>query len=287
MMRILSLFDGISCGRLALQRAEIDVDFYFASEIDKFAIKVAKSNFPDIIEIGDVNDVNFKDFVGGIDLLMGGSPCQNLSICGNREGLEGDKSSLFFKFVEALNIIKPKYFLLENNASMSKSNRDIITHCLGVEPVLINSALVSAQNRKRLYWCNWKIPEIKDRGIKLQDIIEDGYVDREKSLCLRRKYCAATGSTSYLCRRYFDKSMDQLVFSSKETRDELYEMWRKNPYFERDKIGLRTLSCVECERLQTLPDGYTACVSDWQRKASVGNGWTVDVIAEILRGLLK
>lgn len=218
-MRVLSLFDGIACGRVALERAGIDVDFYFASEIDKHAIKVATTNFPDIIEIGDVNDVKFEDFKGGIDLLMGGSPCQNLSICGNRKGLEGNESKLFFKFVEAMNTIKPKYFLLENNASMSKSNRDIITHCLGVEPVEINSALVSAQTRKRLYWCNWEIPQIKDRGIKLQYILEDGYADRDKSLCLRRRCAGDGGSQSQMCRRYFGKRIGQRIFYGRSERE--------------------------------------------------------------------
>lgn len=152
-MRVLSLFDGISCGRLALQRAGIPIDFYIASEIDENAIRITQHNFPNTIQIGDVNNIKFKELEGQIDLLMGGSPCQNLSVAGNGKGLEGDQSKLFFKFVEALKTIKPKYFLLEN-VKMKKDWENIMTTCLGVKPVEINSALVSAQNRKRLYWCN-------------------------------------------------------------------------------------------------------------------------------------
>ena len=171
-MRVLSLFDGISCGRVALERAGISIDTYYASEIDKYAIAISQKNYPDIIRLGDVRDIDFSQFIGKIDLIMGGSPCQDLSIAKkNRQGLSGERSGLFWKFVEAVETIKPKYFLLENVASMSKENRDIITNTLGVEPVLINSALVSAQQRKRLYWCNWEVTQPKDKGIYLKDIL--------------------------------------------------------------------------------------------------------------------
>lgn len=151
-MRVLSLFDGISCGRIALERAGILVESYYASEVDKYAISVAQKNYPDTIQLGDINTIDFKQFVGKIDLIIGGSPCQDLSVAKqNREGLSGKQSGLFWKFVEALETIKPRFFLLENVASMSKENKDIISKALGVEPILINSALVSAQQRKRLY----------------------------------------------------------------------------------------------------------------------------------------
>lgn len=148
-MRVLSLFDGISCGRVALLRAKIAVNAYFASEIDKYAIKISEKNYPDIVRLGDIRKIDFSQFIGKIDLIIGGSPCQDLSIAKqNRQGLNGERSGLFWKFVEAIQTIKPKYFLLENVASMSKENLEIISKALGVEPVLINSSLVSAQQRK-------------------------------------------------------------------------------------------------------------------------------------------
>ena len=132
-MRVLSLFDGISCGRLALERAGIPVEVYYASEIDKYAIKVSEKNYPDIIRLGDVREIDFSRFIGKIDLIIGGSPCQDLSIAKkNRQGLEGEKSGLFWKFVEAVKTIKPKYFMLENVASMSNENKQIITDTLGI-----------------------------------------------------------------------------------------------------------------------------------------------------------
>ena len=198
-MRVLSLFDGISCGRLALERAGISVEVYYASEIDKYAISVSEKNYPDIIRLGDVREIDFTQFIGKIDLIIGGSPCQDLSIAKkNRQGLEGEKSGLFWKFVEAVETIKPKYFMLENVASMSKENKKIITDALGVEPVLINSALVSAQQRKRLYWCNWFVDQPEDKGILLQDILETGEAWSEKSVCLTANYNGAHFPHDYL-----------------------------------------------------------------------------------------
>lgn len=173
-MNVLSLFDGISCGHLALERANITVDKYYASEIDKFAVEVTQKNFPNTIQLGDVSEIDFTQFIDKIDIIIGGSPCQDLSIANdNRKGLSGCRSGLFWKFVEAVDTIKPKYFLLENVASMSTENRDIISKTLGVDPIFINSNLVSAQNRKRLYWTN--IPNVtipKNKNVKLSDILE-------------------------------------------------------------------------------------------------------------------
>lgn len=174
-MNVLSLFDGISCGRVALERAGIKVDTYYASEIDKYVIKITQKNYPDTIQLGDVNNIDFTQFIGKIDLLLGGSPCQDLSIAKqNRQGLKGERSKLFWKYVEALNIVKPKWFIFENVASMKKEDKDIITKELGVEPIMIDSALVSAQQRKRLYWTN--IPGVtqpEDKGIMLKDIVHE------------------------------------------------------------------------------------------------------------------
>lgn len=169
---VLSLFDGISCGMIALERARIKVDKYIAFEIEHNAIEISKKNYPSIIHEGDVTKADFTKYEG-IDLIIGGSPCQNLSCAGNGKGLEGMASRLFYDFVRAIYEAKPKWFMLENNATMTKENQDIITEIMGVEPVYINSRLVSAQERKRLYWTN--IPGIEqpeDRGLYLRDIVQ-------------------------------------------------------------------------------------------------------------------
>lgn len=177
-MKILSLFDGISCARVALERAGIEVEQYYAYEIDKYAIQISQKNYPDIFHKGDVKSFNgpLDNLWEGWDLLIGGSPCQDLSIAKkNRKGLDGDRSSLFWEYVRILNEVKPKYFILENVASMPKEAKQIITEALGVEPIMIDASLVSAQRRKRLFWTN--IPNVtqpEDRGILLKDILEDG-----------------------------------------------------------------------------------------------------------------
>ena len=177
-MKILSLFDGISCARVALERAGIPVELYYASEVDKYAIQIASKNYPDTIQVGDVKELNGSKFHGislpRIDLLIGGSPCQDLSIAKKeRKGLDGVRSGLFWEYVRILKEVKPKYFILENVNSMPKEAKDTITKELGVEPIMINAALVSAQNRKRLFWTN--IPNVKlpdDWGIFLKDILQ-------------------------------------------------------------------------------------------------------------------
>lgn len=191
-MIVLSLFDGISCGQVALQRAGIKVDRYLASEVDKYAIKITQKNFPNTEQLGDVKTVWAKN-LPKIDLLIGGSPCQDLSIAKvGREGLDGERSGLFWHYVRLLRTCKPKYFLLENVASMSKANKQKITEVLGVEPIMINSALVSAQQRKRLYWTN--IPNItqpEDKGLVLADILEKGLPYEEKAKALTASYAGA------------------------------------------------------------------------------------------------
>lgn len=200
-MKVLSLFDGISCARVALDRANIPVEMYYASEIDKYAISISQKNYPDIVQVGDVKEVeNVWKKVGlrpDIDLLIGGSPCQDLSIAKkNRQGLDGARSGLFWEYVRILNDIKPKYFILENVASMPKEAKQTITETLGVEAIMINAALVSAQNRKRLFWVGkWNgkkyeqviIPQPKDRGILLKDILESN-VDEKFYVTLSNKY---------------------------------------------------------------------------------------------------
>lgn len=177
-LKVLSLFDGISCGQVALERAGMPVEVYYASEIDKYAIQVTQKNYPNTIQLGDVTQLDFTQFIGKIDIIIGGSPCQDLSIAKqNRKGLHGERSKLFWKYVEALQIIKPKYFLLENVASMKQEDRDAITETLkeiypNTECIMINSALVSAQQRKRYYWTNWKVNQPSDQNILLNDILE-------------------------------------------------------------------------------------------------------------------
>ena len=185
-LRVLSLFDGISCGQVALERAGIPVEVYYASEIDKYAIQITQKNYPNTIQLGDVTKIDFTQFIGKIDLVMGGSPCQDLSIAGKRAGLQGERSGLFYKFVEAVEVIKPKYFLLENNVGMPQDAYEEISKLMGCYPVEINSALVSAQNRKRYYWTNIgpqnynlfgfptvAIPQPENKGILLKDVLEN------------------------------------------------------------------------------------------------------------------
>ena len=233
-MNVLSLFDGISVARVALERAGLKVDKYYASEIDKYAIKIAQRNYPDTIQLGDVknirayaktdgclcdpSDMNNSEYVK-IDLLIGGSPCQDLSIAKtNRQGLAGSRSGLFYEYVRILKEIKPKWFVLENVASMPKEAKQTITETLGVEPIMIDAALVSAQSRKRLFWTN--IPNINqpaDRGIFLKDILESGVTDREKS----RAIASSIGRTTH--REYFHKQQGQMVYEV----DEKYYLSKK------------------------------------------------------------
>lgn len=280
-MNVLSLFDGMSCGRLALERAGIDVGSFFASEIDPMAIKVAMKNYPDTIQIGDVTKVSGKD-LPKIDLLIGGSPCQSLSNAGDGSGFDG-KSGLFYEWTRLLEECRPKWFLLEN-VRMKKEWQDVITRILGVEPVLIDSCLVSAQNRKRLYWTNIPLSGMpEDRKIFIEDILESGFDQKywlpEKNAALLSAKVDISGAPDVCCIDVYNRR---------------YKKDRKCPTLTHpchNSIRLlqggrfRKLTPVECERLQTVPDGYTEGVSDTHRYAMLGNGWTVDVIAHIFKSL--
>lgn len=285
-LRVLSVFDGISCGMVALERANIPVKDYVAYEIENSAIKISEKNYPNIKHCGDVFKADFTQYKG-FDLLIGGSPCTYWSVAQRSDKRETTSEGLgwelFQQYVRALKESECKYFLYENNYSMHDEIKNEITKHLGVEPIMINSNLVSAQSRKRYYWTN--IPNVKmpdDKGILLKDIIESGSVDRDKSLCLARRYAGFNGSQSYLCRRYFGKSFGQAVFEG--DIPSIKRMWKENPYFESDSRNIRQMTLIECERLQTLPDGYTDVegVSSQMKYESIGNGWTVDVIAHIL-----
>lgn len=386
-MNVLSLFDGISCGQVALERACVQVDKYYASEIDKYAIQITQKNYPNTIQLGDVNGFDSWD-LPRIDLIIGGSPCQDLSIAKqDRQGLDGARSGLFWRYVDCIKKFKPKYFLLENVASMPNKAKEIITEALGVEPILINSALVSAQQRKRLYWTN--IPNIKqpeDKGILLKDILlsglpyldksqmigatynkasaedsiskhqkpmvaeairipEYGYKDKSRPLgayysnnCggfLDRinnpnpakqqvdmiaepvKYCndknlehlmRPFGSKGHILSEENEKSPTILsamgmgggngvYFAEKDVKTTNIYKVESGKIFIREKeydiklpdgyYAIRKLLPVECERLQTLPDGYTEGVSNSQRYKAIGNGWTVDVIAHIFKAMVE
>ena len=336
---VLSLFDGMSCGQLALRRAGIKYDNYYASEVDKYAIKVTQTNFPDTIQLGDVRQVKGAN-LPKIDLLMGGSPCQGFSFAGAGLNFSDDRSKLFFEFVRLLDECKPKYFLLEN-VKMKKVYKDIISSYMDVRPIQINSALVSAQNRVRLYWTNIAgVKQPKDKGILLKDIIEHGSVRQDKSYCIDACYFKGgsfknkaekleKGSNDFkqleLRLMVFEKphgwntggitgkdkfgSLRECTSGNYAILDNIWKYKSDEPsrlnekastirsnaggitrgigVYNQDKSNWRKLMPVECERLQTVPDNYTNHVSNAQRYKMLGNGWTVAVIAHILKNLYK
>lgn len=209
-VNVLSLFDGISCGQQALERLGVEVDKYYASEVDKYAISITQKNYPDTVQLGDVTKWREWDIDwASIDLVMGGSPCQGFSMAGKQLAFDDPRSALFFVFVDIRNHIQkfnPNVKFLLENVRMKKDHLDVISQYMGVEPVMINSALVSAQNRVRFYWCNWEITQPEDRGILLKDILETGEVDRDKSLAVTTRVAGATP------KRYLEKHQHQMVF---------------------------------------------------------------------------
>lgn len=253
-INVLSCFDGISCGQVAINRAGIAYANYYASEVDKYAISVTQANFPNTIQLGDVTKVKGVD-LPKIDLLIGGSPCQGFSFAGSQLNFQDERSKLFFEFVRLKNELQPKYFLLEN-VKMKKEYQDIISALLGVRPIAINSGLVSAQNRQRLYWTNIPINGMpENHNIKLKDIVLSGEPLKEKSQTI-------------------------LATLYKENAKSMIKR-KKHGLLINDNGTMRKFNPIECERLQTLPDGYTANISDTQRYKTLGNGWTVDVITFI------
>lgn len=302
---VLSLFDGMSCGQIALNRAGIEYDNYFASEIDKHAIRVTQTNYPNTIQLGDVTKVKGSD-LPTIDLLIGGSPCQGFSFAGKGLNFEDPRSKLFFEFVRLKNETQPKYWMLEN-VKMKQEFQDIISEQLGVKPIMINSSLVSAQNRERLYWTN--IPVIgqpNDKGILLKDIIEDGECLKDKSQTILATLYKENAK-SMIKRNKQGLLILKNIYPKKGQNGNVYSIFGKcktlsagvgikgngigssnAPKIESmNAEGWRKLSPLECERLQTVPDNYTDCVSDTQRYKMLGNGWTVDVIVHIFGSLLN
>lgn len=284
-MKVLSLFDGISCGRVALERAGIDVEQYVAFEIEKNAIKISEKNYPEIVHCGDVTTADFTTF-SDFDLLIGGSPCQSLSIVQSktRQNLDG-KSKLFFEFVRAFEEMKPKYFLFENVASMKDECKQVISECLGCEPIFIDSADFSAQSRPRYYWTNIPVNMMYEKSNKvLADIMETN-VDEKffynyplTNIDMSKQVCAIMDFKNHdIHKRIFNpafKCHTLTTCGGGNTQKKVIDNGRA-----------RKLTPLEYERLQTLPDNYTAGVSDTARYTACGNGWTVDVIAHILKGL--
>lgn len=304
---VLSLFDGISCGQVALERAGISVTKYYAAEIDQRAVKVTQRNWPKTIQYGDVTKIRKEHFMSPIHLLMGGSPCQGFSFAGKQLNFDDPRSKLFFEFVRLKNELNPKYFFLEN-VRMVKASQDVISDMLGVQPIFVNSALVSAQNRQRLYWTNipgFVLPQ--DRGILIKHILQDDnflYVrDRisknifkirhiEKSVVLTATYnkgldnnharpfvmqinpCKKTGGKQPLMQdRVYDKNYKSAALTSFSDRMQVGD----------NMENYRILTPIECERLQGLPDDYTKCVSTSARYHALGNGWQVDTIVEFFK----
>lgn len=284
-MNVLSLFDGMSSGQIALNRVGIKYDKYFASEIDKHTIQITQSNFPDTIQIGDVTRVIGKD-LPSIDLLFGGSPCQGFSFAGKQLNFNDEKSRLFFEFVRLKYELNPKYFMLEN-VKMKKEYQDIISRYLNVKPIEINSALVSAQNRKRLYWTN--IPGIiqpKDKRIILRDICESNVSDnlfieeeKTKTRFYKKNYLQydinGTGHGSQDQRAYYLDGKHGCLDTGASSKAKILE----------DDKRVRKITRTETERLQTVPEGYTSIVSESKAKNILGNGWTIDIIAHIFSNI--
>lgn len=301
-MNVLSLFDGMSCGRIALELEGIKVDNYFASEIKPHGISLSKLNFPDIIHLGDVTKLD-TDKLPKIDLLIGGSPCQDLSGANkNQTGLEGLKSKLFYRYVEIFRAVKPKYFLLENVASMKDSDRDIITSIMGVEPIMVNSSLMSAQLRKRYYWTNLEYDQYaEDTNEMLQDVLTDGYTDRTKSRCLLESDSRPPLDKRRLFHRYHSTGFSNIVFKDEDHYNNCVKFYDDtfkglsasecDSKIAEESIdlsvfdGIRVLNQTELERLQKVPEGYTSSLSRNEAACLLGDGWTVSVIQHFFRGL--
>ena len=280
---VLSLFDGMSCGRLALERAGIKIKKYYASEIDKYAQIVSAANYSDIVRLGDIT--KWREWnIEKPDLIIGGSPCQGFSFAGKQLNFNDPRSALFFTFVDILKYYKPKYFLLEN-VKMKKEYQDIISKCLGVEPIEINSALVSAQNRKRLYWTN--IPNVTqpaDKGIFLKDIINPHGSYSMPAIRYPESIRRTANYAQYDQTGKGHGSQDQRFFYADGKSGTVTKSHSSIPKIETEK-GVVFSDIGILEKLQTVPPGYIKNVSKRAGAEMLGNGWTVDVVAHIFWGL--
>jgi len=300
-MNVLSLFDGMSCGRIALEKANIPVTNYFSCEIKEYAIKVANENYPQdkTNRLGDVTKVKGED-LPKIDLLIGGSPCQDFSGANKeRLGVDGIKSGLFFEYVRLLKETKPTYFLLEN-VRMKKRDQDLISEILGCEPIVINSEKLAPHLRHRLYWTN--IPNIEqpnDLGLELNDILIDGYSDRKKARTLLESDSRPLSTPIKMCHRYFNTGFTTLIFKDeahyKAIKEHFDNNFKGKSAKEIDTLivdmdlslydGVRYMNNREREHCQTIPMGYTDSLTQNEAACILGDGWTVDVIAHIFKGL--
>jgi site-specific DNA-cytosine methylase len=279
---VLSLFDGMSCGQIALNRKGISYGKYYASEIDKHAIKVTQHNYPNTIQIGSVTEIKGTD-LPNIDLLIGGSPCQGFSFAGAGLNFDDERSKLFFEFVRLKNELKPKYFLLEN-VKMKQEFQHIISEQLGVKPIMINSSLVSAQNRDRLYWTNIPVNDLlKNKSICIGDIVGVNVSEKSDKVIVVKNIYPKKGQNGNV---YAIKGKSKTLSAGIGITGN--GIGSSNaPKIEWDnEQGWRRLTALECERLQTVPDNYTQSVTDTQRYKMLGNGWTIDVIAHIFGGLV-
>ena len=282
-MKILSLCDGMSCCHIALDRAGIPVEQYYAAEIKEIGIRVTKDNYPNTIQIGDINKISYRDGVlytengdynvGHIDIVAFGSPCQSFSQAMKthmRVGLEDkQRSGLFLECYRILKEVNPTYFLMENVASMKQEDRNFISKLMGVEPIRINSKLVGPALRDRLYWTN--IPNVtqpEDKGITLQSILTSGYTDREKARALLVSDSRPLTDKQRMMHRYRDTGFTTIVWEDKN-----------------DDNSIRYMNQTELERCQNVPDGYTKCLTRNEAANVLGDGWTVDVIAHIFKNL--
>jgi len=293
---VLSLFDGMACGHVALNRAGIEFDNYYASEIHGPSMKVANKNHVNIIQLGDINTWKSWD-IEDIDLIIGGSPCQGFSSSGKGLNFNDPRSKLFFTFLEVLEHFKPKYFLLEN-VRMKAEWLQIITDHLGVDPIHIYSNLVSAQNRPRYYWCNWDTNQPTDKQIKLTSILEKNHQWHPASI-VGRRINPITGkrndhdkSLPYSQCLQVKKSADKMGCLTTVAKDTLLSSKPHGRYPDAYNKTIRgkdwrELTPIEYERLQTLPDDYTKGVGDTSRRAMLGNGWTVDVVTHLFEELRR
>jgi len=326
-MNVLSLFDGISVARQAFHNADMPINKYYCCEIDKYAIQVSKKNWKDNIHLGSV--VDFSNTSLDIDFLIGGSPCQDLSIAKKgRKGLDGDRSGLFWEYVRIKDLIKPKYFILENVASMPQKDKDIITEAMGVEPIMFNASLVSAQCRKRLFWTNIKFNLPEDKGILVKHILQDD-AEVDERMITKEKIFTKTAQTgrnetkklgfidnidhqanrvydingklpalNAICNSRVNDTSKTIklgnIGNSNAQANRVYSvegkgvslcangggLGAKTGLYDIDNI--RKLTPIECERLQSLPDNYTDCVSNTQRYKCLGNAFNCKVIEHIL-----
>ena len=292
-IKVLSLFDGMSCGQIALNKLGIEVDEYVAYEIDNYATQITNKNFPNTIQMGNVFEGDYYKY-GGFDLLIGGSPCTHWSISSSNREITSDGIGfkLFNQFVRAKEESKCKYFLYENNYKIHDDIKNEITNKLGVKPILINSSIFSAQSRNRLYWTNIPIKNIPiDKEISVKDILDINFTG--VNIINETTFNDNKQSTEYQ-----NKSLRIGTINKGGQGERVYSIYGKSINLTANGGGkgartglyligdiVRKLSVLEAERLQCVPDNYTEGVSDTQRYKMIGNGWTVDVIAHIFEGL--